>query len=73
MANRFSVITTAMKKKTYDFLDQRKQEFDTDFDEFKRMVAELHVCIIYRQMFKFINIKSKCITCFKCTSLQNVF
>ena len=45
MANRFSVIITGMKKKTYDFLDQRKQEFDADFDEFKRMVAELHVCI----------------------------
>ncbi|XP_052062310.1 dynein axonemal heavy chain 5-like isoform X2 [Mytilus californianus] len=42
MANRFNVIITAMKKKLYDFLDQRKQEFDTDFDEFKRMVAELH-------------------------------
>jgi hypothetical protein len=28
MANRFNVIITGMKKKTYDFLDQRKQEFD---------------------------------------------
>lgn len=32
-----------MKKKPYDFLDQRKTEFELDFDEFKRMVAELHV------------------------------
>lgn len=39
---------TNMKKKPYDFLDQRKTEFELDFDEFKRMVAELHQNI---QMF----------------------
>lgn len=42
-ATRFNVIVTNMKKKPYDFLDQRKTEFELDFDEFKRMVAELHV------------------------------
>ncbi|XP_056016925.1 dynein axonemal heavy chain 5-like isoform X3 [Ostrea edulis] len=41
-ATRFNVIVTNMKKKPYDFLDQRKTEFEVDFDEFKRMVAELH-------------------------------
>ena len=44
-ATRFSVIVTNMKKKPYDFLDQRKTEFEVDFDEFKRMVAELHVSL----------------------------
>ncbi|XP_052714224.1 dynein axonemal heavy chain 5-like isoform X2 [Crassostrea angulata] len=47
-ATRFNVIVTNMKKKPYDFLDQRKTEFELDFDEFKRMVAELHQNI---QMF----------------------
>ena len=43
-----------MKKKPYDFLDQRKTEFEVDFDEFKRMVAELHVRNLKRlKMVKF--------------------
>ena len=46
MANRFSVIVTTMKKKPYDYLDQRKMEFDADFDEFKRQISELHVSIV---------------------------
>ena len=35
-----SVIT--MKKRNYDFLDQRRQEVDRDLDEFRRSVAEIH-------------------------------
>ena len=43
MANKFQVIVTAMRKKPYDFLDQRKAEFDVDFDDFKRQIGDLHV------------------------------
>ena len=43
MANKFSVIVTTMRKKPYDFLDQRKAEFDQDFDDFKRQISDLHV------------------------------
>lgn len=43
MASRFQVIVTAMRKKPYDYLDQRRMEFDTDFDDFKRAIQELHV------------------------------
>ena len=43
MASRFSVIVSSMKKKPYDFLDQRKMEFDSDFDDFRRQVQDLHV------------------------------
>ena len=43
MANKFQVIVTAMRKKPYDYLDQRKMEFDSDFEEFKRQIQELHV------------------------------
>ena len=32
-----------MRKKPYDYLDQRKMDFDSDFDEFKRAIQELHV------------------------------
>lgn len=43
MASRFQVVVTAMRKKPYDYLDQRKMDFDSDFDEFKRSIQELHV------------------------------
>ena len=45
MANRFSVICTQIKKKPYDFLDQRKQEFAQDYDDFLRQIKELHVSL----------------------------
>ena len=37
------MLITALKKRNYDFLDQRKQEVDADLDDFKRNVAELQV------------------------------
>ena len=45
MANKFQVIVTSMRKKPYNFLDQRKMDFDTDFEEFKRQIGELHVSL----------------------------
>lgn len=41
--NRFNLAVTALRKKPYDILDQRKSDFDLDFDEFKRTVKELTV------------------------------
>lgn len=43
MSTKFQSINTAMKKKSYDFLDQRKADFDVDYDDFKLQIAELHV------------------------------
>ena len=45
---KFQVLITALKKRNYDFLDQRKQEVDMDLDDFKRNVAELQVskCVL---------------------------
>ena len=43
MFNKFQVIVTQMKKKPYDYLDQRKMEFDSDFEDFKRQINDLHV------------------------------
>ena len=43
MANRFVVIYTSMKKKPYDLLDQRKTDYDNDYQDFKRSISELHV------------------------------
>ena len=40
--SKFTIIVTSMKKKDYDFLDQRKQDVDTDLDEFRRSIADLH-------------------------------
>ena len=46
MAAKFNVVVTGMRKKQYDYLDQRKTDFDTDFEEFKRQIADLHVGFI---------------------------
>ena len=43
LANKFNVITGSIKKRPYDFLDQRKMEFDQDYDDFKRQISDLHV------------------------------
>lgn len=40
--SKFNSTVTIMKKKEYDFLDQRKQETENDFEEFRRSIAELH-------------------------------
>lgn len=47
MATKFNVIVTSMKKKPYNYLDQRKMDFDADFEEFKRQVQELHVSEVW--------------------------
>ncbi|XP_052229952.1 dynein axonemal heavy chain 5-like isoform X5 [Dreissena polymorpha] len=57
MANRFSVTQTQIRKKPYDFLDQRKQEFAQDFDDFQRSVKELH-----KQICEFMDKKFEKIT-----------
>ena len=59
LANKFSVIVTSMKKKPYDFLDQRKAEFDQDFDDFKRQISDLHVsimgiCVSHKLLFLYV-------------------
>lgn len=41
--NRFNLAVTTLRKKPYDILDQRKSDFDFDFDEFKKTVKELTV------------------------------
>lgn len=41
--SKFQVIVTAMRKKPYDFLDQRRSDFDLDFEDFKRQISDLHV------------------------------
>ena len=41
--SRFQLIVSGMKKKQYDILDQRKSEFEADFEEFKRMTLDIRV------------------------------
>uniref|UniRef100_A0A8C1TUR2 Dynein, axonemal, heavy chain 5 n=1 Tax=Cyprinus carpio TaxID=7962 RepID=A0A8C1TUR2_CYPCA len=43
MATRFQAIVLTMKKKQYSFLDQRRTDFDQDYDEFCKQTSELHV------------------------------
>ncbi|XP_041649230.1 dynein heavy chain 5, axonemal [Cheilinus undulatus] len=42
MATRFQAIVLNMKKKHYSFLDQRRTDFDIDYEEFCKSTAELH-------------------------------
>ncbi|XP_062848702.1 dynein axonemal heavy chain 5 [Trichomycterus rosablanca] len=42
MATRFQAIMLAMKNKQYNFLDQRRTDFDQDYEEFSRQTTELH-------------------------------
>lgn len=41
--SRFQLIVSGMKKKPYDILDQRKTDFDVDFEEFKRSALDIRV------------------------------
>lgn len=54
MTSKFQVIVTQMKKKPYDYLDQRKTEFDADFEDFKRQIGELHVSTYHLCEFIFL-------------------
>nr|KAG5688729.1 hypothetical protein BaRGS_032064 [Batillaria attramentaria] len=45
LANKLNVIVTSMKKKNYDFLDARKDNFDMDFEDFKRQIGELQMLL----------------------------
>lgn len=43
----FQGIIATIKRKEYNFLDQRKMEFDQDYEEFCKQTNGLHVgCII---------------------------
>ena len=41
--SKFNTIYSKLKKKPYDILDHRKQDFDQDFVDFKRQIADLEV------------------------------
>lgn len=43
LAAKFNGILSVLKKKNYDFLDQRKTDFDNDYDDFKKAIQDLHV------------------------------
>ncbi|XP_064201033.1 dynein axonemal heavy chain 5 isoform X1 [Anguilla rostrata] len=42
LATRFQGIVLTMKRKQYSFLDQRRMDFDQDYEEFCRNTKELH-------------------------------
>ena len=49
MVVTFQMIVSTLKNKPYDYLDQRKTEFDQDFEEFKRKIQELHVSLTFEE------------------------
>uniref|UniRef100_A0A4W6EPU5 Dynein axonemal heavy chain 5 n=1 Tax=Lates calcarifer TaxID=8187 RepID=A0A4W6EPU5_LATCA len=49
MATRFQAIVLNMKKKHYSFLDQRRTDFDVDYEEFRKSTSELHVSKILQK------------------------
>ncbi|KAH0618009.1 hypothetical protein JD844_016916 [Phrynosoma platyrhinos] len=42
MATKYQSIVATMKKKQYNFLDQRKTDFDQDYEEFCKQTNDLH-------------------------------
>nr|XP_033785734.1 dynein heavy chain 5, axonemal isoform X1 [Geotrypetes seraphini] len=42
MATRFQTIVATMKNKQYNFLDQRKADFDQDYEDFCKQTSDLH-------------------------------
>jgi len=64
LSNKFQNIFHAIKKKQYDVLDHRKPEFDRDYDEYQKYIADLEViwCHYYAIFIRFsvlINVFSK--------------
>ena len=45
MSSRFNHIYSTLKKKPYDPLDHRRQDFNVDFLEFQRQIKDLQVWI----------------------------
>ncbi|KAG8442619.1 hypothetical protein GDO86_011415 [Hymenochirus boettgeri] len=43
ISTKYQLIVNTIKKKQYNFLDQRKMEFDEDYDEFVKQTNELHI------------------------------
>ncbi|XP_053374157.1 dynein axonemal heavy chain 8-like [Mercenaria mercenaria] len=44
-SSRFQQIFTSIKKKPYDVLDQRKTDFDQDYDDFRRQLSDVEIGI----------------------------
>ncbi|XP_052831159.1 dynein axonemal heavy chain 5-like [Octopus bimaculoides] len=45
MSKTFQSIVSCLRNKTYNCLDQRKTEYDQDFEDFKRKIQELHMSV----------------------------
>ena len=43
LSAKFNGILNTIKKKSYDFLDQRRTDFDIDYEDFKKNIQDLHV------------------------------
>lgn len=41
--SKYQFLSITMRKKSYEFLDYRKNDFDNDFEEFKRSTNEIEV------------------------------
>ena len=46
MYAKFNVAVVAIKKKKYDFLNLRNQDFDQDYEDFKRQVDDLRTAVM---------------------------
>ncbi|XP_053100655.1 dynein axonemal heavy chain 5-like isoform X3 [Hemicordylus capensis] len=57
MATKYQSIVVTMKKKQYNFLDQRKTDFDQDYEEFCKQTNDLH-----QQLLSFMDITFEKIT-----------
>ncbi|KAG7262553.1 hypothetical protein CRUP_029774 [Coryphaenoides rupestris] len=54
VTTRFQTIVQSMKNKHYSFLDQRRTDFDVDYEEFCQSTAELHVNLGVEEKYQHI-------------------
>lgn len=41
--SRFNLLVSGLKKKPYNLLEPRREDFDTDYEDFKQQLTELNV------------------------------
>ncbi|KAI3387946.1 hypothetical protein SNEBB_000651 [Seison nebaliae] len=67
MGAKLNVIVTSMKKKKYNFFDVRRKEFQSDFNDFKRAMSDLHnsICSFIDNQFEKVHEVNHCLELIK--------
>lgn len=67
----FQDIVAAIKKKEYNFLDQRKMDFDQDYEEFCKRTNDLHVGCVVKSLVTATRFRFPCPLCVALISIPH--